>query len=470
MVLIMKKAAIIYGECSTSLQKKAISLLSEILLDYTFAYPICASVQESEQFADRLRIYVGTKETNAYIKENSDVILTRDEEYAIKVSGDLVTIEGKDDAGVVYGCMDFYNKYLVHLEYPHHPDLYRVNPFESGFPDFTYSSCPAIKNRGIWTWGHVIYDYRAFIDNMVKLKMNTLILWNDFVPLNAREMIEYAHSLNIKLIWGYSWLWESSFEGFSLEKAKNSIDAIIEKYEKEYLPLGGDGIYFQSFTETGSDYLNGVLIAEAVTDLVNKAAGRLLEKYPHLELQFGLHAESVQNKLEYIKRVDPRVRIVWENCGAFPFSYLPNDTGDFDGTIRFVEEISHLRGEDDKFGVVTKGLVKLDWTAFSHMEGQIFPGVSSTHLQNDRIRRKSKIWRYIQAYWLTSAPKAHEMAKALRDFKNGDLFVTALVEDGMFERKIMFPVALYSEMLWNTEDDTSEMINEVALREYVDFA
>lgn len=466
----MKKVAIIYGECKTSLQKKAISLLSEILLDYTFAYPICASVQESEQFADRCRIYVGTKESNPYIRETSDATLTHDEAYSIKVTGDIVLIEGKDDAGVVYGCMDFYHKYLVHLEYPHHPDLYRVNPFESVFPDYAYSSYPSIKHRGIWTWGHVIYDYRAFIDNMVRLKMNTLVIWNDFVPLNAREMIDYAHSLNIKLIWGYSWLWETSFEGFSIEKAENSIDAIIEKYETDYLPLGGDGIYFQSFTETTSDSINGILIAEAVTKLVNKASARLLEKYPHLELQFGLHTESVKNKLEYIKQVDPRVRIVWENCGAFPFSYLPNDVWNFDETLRFVEEISHLRGDDDRFGVVTKGLVKLDWTAFSHMEGQIFPGVSSKYLQNDRIKRKSKIWRYIQAYWLTSAPKAHEMAKALRDFKNGDLFVTALVEDGMFERNIMFPVALYSEMLWNTDGDTSQMINEVALREYVDFA
>ena len=466
----MKKVAVIYGACKTPLQKKAISLLSEMLLDYTFEYPICASVQESKKLADSFRIYVGTKETNAFIRENSDTILTRDEEYFIKVTGGIAMIEGKDDAGVVYGCMDFYNKYLVHLEYPHHPDLYRINPFENVLPDYTYSSFPSIKNRGIWTWGHVIYDYRSFIDNMVKLKMNTLILWNDFVPLNAREMVDYAHSLNIKLIWGYSWLWETSFDGFSIEKAENSIEAIIEKYEKEYLPLGGDGIYFQSFTETANDSINGILIAEAVTDFVNKVSSRLLKKYPDLELQFGLHAESVKNKLEYIKNVDPRVRIVWENCGAFPFSYLPNDIGEFDATVGFVEKISHLRGKDDKFGVVTKGLVKLDWTAFSHIDGQIFPGVSSKYLQNDRIRRKSKIWRYIQAYWLTSAPKAHEMARALRDFKNGDLSVTALVEDGMFERNIMFPVALYSEMLWNTEADTSEMINEVALRGYVDFA
>lgn len=466
----MKKIAIIYGKYENSLQKKAVSLLSEILLDYTFEYPVCAELSEREKFSDRFCIYVGTKETSEYIKENSDKVLLHAEEYAIKVSDGSAIIEGSDDAGVLYGCMDFYNKYLVHLEFPHDPVVFRVNPLDRALPDFEYSSYPSIKSRGIWTWGHVIYDYRSFIDNMVKLKMNTIIIWNDFAPINAREMIDYAHSLNIKLIWGYSWLWDTNCGEFSIENAENSIDSIIEKYEKEYLPLGGDGIYFQSFTETGKDSVGGIVIAKAVTDLVNKASARLLEKYPDLELQFGLHAESVRNKLEYIKNVDPRVRIVWENCGSFPFGYIPKKLDNFDQTVDFVERISHLRGESDRFGVVTKGLVKLDWSCFEHLDGQISLGSCSKYMANNRIERKNKIWRYIQAYWLTSAPKAHEMAKALRDFKDGDLVVTALVEDGMFEKNIMFPVALYSEMLWDTNGSTTDMINEVALRGYVDFA
>lgn len=44
---------------------------------------------------------------------------------------------------------------------------------ESPLPDFELNSRPAVKNRGIWTWGHVIYDYRSFIDNMVMLKLST---------------------------------------------------------------------------------------------------------------------------------------------------------------------------------------------------------------------------------------------------------------------------------------------------------
>ena len=53
--------------------------------------------------------------------------------------------------------------------------------------------------------------------------------------------------------------------------------------------------------------------------------------------------------------------------------------------------------------------------------------------------------------------------------KQGDLCVTALVEDGMFEKQIMYPAALYAEMLWDAEADIKETLSMVALREYVTF-
>lgn len=33
-------------------------------------------------------------------------------------------------------------------------------------------------------------------------------------------------------------------------------------------------------------------------------------------------ATSVAQKLDRIAQIDPRVRIVWEDCGAFPYAYL----------------------------------------------------------------------------------------------------------------------------------------------------
>ena len=117
-----------------------------------------------------------------------------------------------------------------------------------------------------------------------------------------------------------------------------------------------------------------------------------------------------------------------------------------------------------------RGLTKLDWPSFSHQDGAVFPGTSSDAMKTDRIIRRSKDWKYFQAYWLKNGDKAYEMIKAMEKSKEGRLMITALVEDGMFEKNLMFPVALYSEMLWNTKSDFKEMLTEVALRDYVTFA
>lgn len=467
----MKKVAIIHGKLDNALQKKAVEVLSKIVLDYTIDYPICFEYESEKDYSDFNCIYLGTKENNPYIAQNSKAGNIPWEGYDLRVENGVAVIEGGDDAGVVYGCIDFYNKYIVNFEYTDDDNCFIINPFAGEkLPDYKHSSSPAIKERGIWTWGHVIYDYKGFFDNMLQLKMNTVIIWNDHVPVNAKELIEYAHSLNIKVIFGFSWLWDVDCAKNDLTHLDGFSEEIFQKYEKEYSALGLDGIYFQSFTELQTEEIGGVLIAEAVTDFVNKTASLFFEKYPDLELQFGLHATSVKQRLNYIKNVDNKIRIVWEDCGAFPFSYLPNNIGGFDETCTLTKEIANLRGKEDCFGVVTKGLTKLDWSAFEHPQGPQFIGTSTEFLKHNRIMRKAKIWKYLQAYWLTNAPKAHEMVKVMKEAKNGDLYITALVEDGMFEENIMFPVALFSEMMWDCDTDTNKMINEVALRNYVDFA
>lgn len=467
---IMKKIYIIHGELEKPLQKKAVEVLSKLLLDYSFEYPACFHYSKTVDCEDAIHIYIGTKKNNPIIKQLSVASLSYEEEYCIKVKDSSVYIEGFDDSGVLYGCIDFYNKYLLKLEYPHDAWRFAVNPFDKPLPDFELISRPSVKNRGIWTWGHVIYDYRGFIDNMVMLKMNCITIWNDFAPVNAREIINYAHDCGIKVYWGYSWGWENGCKHTTLEDLLNTSDDIIEKFENEYATLDVDGIYFQSCTELNTEKIGDKIIAEAVCELVNKTALKLFDKYPDLELQFGLHATSVKNRLDVIRNVDKRIRIVWEDCGSFPFSCIPKDVEDFEKTKDFVNRIANLRGDDDKFGVVTKGIVKLNWFAFEHLKGAAFVGTSSKFMKHNRVVRKNKIWKYIQAYWIAYAPKAHEMVKTLSEIKNGDLYITPLVEDGMFEENIMYPIALFSEMMWDCNSDVSEMMSDVALRGYVDFA
>lgn len=467
----MKKVAIIYGELKNDIQKRAIEELSAILLDYTAEYPICV-VRGEDAHEEFRRIYIGTKESNRYISCHSNGNLTTPESYSIIVKDDTVTIEGADDAGVLYGVLDFYNKYIIKFEHSKirgtNEDWF--NPFEAeALPEFELISAPAAKERGLWTWGHVIYDYRGYLHNMMKLKMNSVIIWNDFAPTNARDIVAYAHSCNIKVYWGFDWLWDTDCGRFRIGNLEGEAERIFRNYEEQYADSDGDGIYFQTFTERKVDNIDGILIAEAAAKFVNQTSALFYEKHPNLEIQFGLHATSVKNKLEFIRTVDPRIRIVWEDCGAFPFSYLPTELGNFNETNELVGKIACLRGEGERFGVVTKGTVTLDWSKFKHQGGSQCIGVSSRYMRENHLCRRARQWRYIQTGWISNADRAIEMIGQMCRAKEGDLSIFGLVEDGMFEEKIFFPVALYSEMLWDCDENIKEMIKAVSMRNYVSF-
>ena len=101
----MKKNTIIYGELSSGIQKKAVSLLSELLLDYTLEYPACYPVNAPQCSDNTRKFYIGTKTTNTAFEMLQASPLSREEEYRITVLDDNVYIEGFDDAGVLYGCI-----------------------------------------------------------------------------------------------------------------------------------------------------------------------------------------------------------------------------------------------------------------------------------------------------------------------------------------------------------------------------
>lgn len=360
----MKPIIIVHGKKS-KIMNNAVRMLTETILDFCNILPECVSHKDFVRDTERTYIFIGTKQNNNFIKSNSKDILTKNEEYKITVNGDIV-IEGFNEAGVLYGCIDFYEKYLMKSELTHDHADYFKNIFEDKLPIFEYQSAPDITERGLWTWGHVIYDYKSYIDNMMKLKMNTLIIWNDCVPYNAEEMIEYAHSANIKIYWGFPWVWDTNCATLDLKSIMSKSDEIAEYYEKNYAHLNRDGIYFQSFTEVKTDKIGDISVAEAVKDFVNKTAEKIFAKNPDLELQFGLHATSVKNKLEHIKNTNPKIRIIWENCGAFPFDYIPKNVEDSEEMLDFTKKIAVLREKNDKFGVVLKGFTCLDWSEFKH--------------------------------------------------------------------------------------------------------
>lgn len=163
----------------------------------------------------------------------------------------IIAIAGNDTAGVLNGVMHF-NAEVLGVKYVEDDPKKRSEIFNQ-MVDFALSEAPKLENRGIWTWGYVIYDYRRFLDNMARLRMNMLTIWNDCPPINIAEIIDYAHSRGIKIVLGFHWGWGMD----EIDLTKNSHVQILKKsvlknYEQNYAKLPHDGIYFQTLTETSA--------------------------------------------------------------------------------------------------------------------------------------------------------------------------------------------------------------------------
>lgn len=387
----------------------------------------------------------------------------------------MVVIAGNDDHGTVYGCVDFCNQYCGYVIYKcgrytnSMAEGYFDTPFHEKLPQWSKISAPDVAERGIWTWGHTIYDYKAFLDNMFLMKLNEIVIWNDYAPINAEDVVDYAHKLGIKLIWGFAWGWGtdcSTSAKLDDESLKKLQDDIVAKYEREYANSNCDGIYFQSFTELQTAYIGDKLIAETVVDLVNDTAGMLLSKYPDLHIQFGLHAWSVKDHTQFIAKVDPRVYIIWENCGCFPFdgefSAQGDDSnpGDLAATCAFVEKIAVLRGKEDKFGVVLKGMTLLDWTTFVHQQPGLILGQRSKRFVEERTQRQTRIWKHLQTDWVRHIENVRSTVQSIiKEEKPSN--VQCVIEDGLFENTIALPVAIYAETLWDCHQEGKETIQQV---------
>lgn len=477
----MGKRWILLNDNYEGIEKNAVNMLYAAMSGHLqYVLPIKSTHNVSdEELAKSNIIIVGKACDNKFIKKiksrNMVSIPEKEESYSIYVGesvfcseNQMIVIAGHDASGVLYGCMDFLNKYLGDLIY-NKKDIWTESTFDEPFNNklntWQFSSYPAIKKRAIWTWGHVIYDYRKFFENMAKLRLNEIVIWNDVAPLNAKDVIEYAHNLNIKVIWGFAWGWEVSCKdtlGKYDEKALAELkEQVIEVYENQYANTGCDGIYFQSFTEMQNDYVNGKCIAKLVTELVNDIAGSLFNKYPNLHIQFGLHATSVKKHLEHIKKVDKRIHIIWEDCGSFPYDYYADKVVDFDETLAFTEKILHLRGESEKWGAVLKGMLKLDWQKFEHFSSPYILGERTNQYIEKRQIEKNRIWKLQQADWLKNAEYVRRIIETVAKSAK-DTVVQALVEDAMFENKIIFPVALYAEMMWTPTQNSLEMIGQVS--------
>ena len=395
--------------------------------------------------------------------------------FAVKVvknpeneEGRLVFLTAHTERELFYAVTSFLDDYLPTC-YPYGgANLMPDKTFDYPLPETSYSKVSDHKKRSIFTWGHSINDFRAYIDNMARVRLNELIIWNDYIPINIDEIIEYAHSYGISVILGYSWGWRE-IGNKATEITEECIEAlkekVVETYRRDYAPVGCDGIYFQSFTERNEERVGGKLISELVTEMVNDIASKLWRITPQLRLIFGLHATSVRNHLKEIALVDPKIEILWEDCGSFPFNYASylSDESKYEKTLEYVDEILELRGGRG-VGFAFKSVMMLDWTKKVGQPGPYVMGENSRDIADHDLRLRRGSWRCYASDWMRYGEYARRTVEFINENQLGD---TTLCIAGTFDGGIYLPFALYADMFLGISEPYADILDRVAKRPYV---
>ena len=461
---------------SDEIEKNAVKILYGVVRHYL---PYVLTVCEAKEITENDNIiYVGTLKSNDLLTHLANDFYTpetKSEGYSLKVAPSVrakdrtdIVIQGADSKGVLNGVYDFIHYYIDDLlKYTGYIWKNRHQPFIDECLEFERRSAPSILNRGLWTWGHVIYDYKRYIENMAACKMNMLIMWNDFAPINGREIVDYAHSYGIKVIWGYPCAWGYDVDPTNDKEMEKWCDRVLEVYNVEYSHLGGDGVYFQGFTETNQKEINGKPIAELISVWVNNVADKLHSRYPQLYVQFGIHATSIGKNYALMSKINQDVTVVWEDAGGFPYNYDPRKGMSVERTLEYTDGLlSAVSGNGGRFGAVLKGFTCLNWSQFEHYKGRCIVGESDPIFMKKRGLEKEFFWDFSQPYWINNAGALKKYVQTLVSYKLVDSTVTALVEDAMFEEYIRKEIGIYSELLWDSDADVNKILEMVCHSEH----
>ena len=428
-------------------------------------------------------LLLGTVKNNRWLaelqKEGKFPAPTTPEGYTLAVleapwdkTKKVYAICGADANGVLYGVEEFAARIFRNScvdECPellrHHFDSNMVIDLREKNPILDTASgivteAPAVQDRGIWCWGFVIYDYRRFLDNMARLKMNMLTIWNDCPPLNAREIIEYAHSRGIRLIWGFHWGWGLKTGDLSSVAFRHEIrDHVVKNFKENYAPLNVDGIYFQTLTEHNELEINGRSVASLCCELVNDTAKTLYAEHPGLHIQFGLHATSIRERYPEFKALDDRLIITWEDLAGVPFNYILTEASvrNAESALAYAKEIAMFR-PGTPFATVPKGWCHLRWGAEFEHHGPFILGERHPTYIRERLEERQPVLDRSNHYWYRHYPLATRFFREITAIKPPSILATGLVEDAMFEARIQPGVALLGEMLWNPHQPDTEIL------------
>lgn len=368
----------------------------------------------------------------------------------------LLVVAGSDPVGALYGSQEVAARLSLegHLLDGFSSRRHWLESWEG----FSATEKPAMDRRGIWTWGCAIYRFRSFVDQMAKLKLNTLVIWNDQVPLNAAEVIDYAHLKGVRVILGFHCGWGHA-NSVDISKASDRaaiVRNVRSTYEEQYAHLPHDGVYFQTLTEHSDRNLAGASTASWVCQIINDTAEALLGSYPDLRMEFGVHGTSIGEDDVELRAVDSRVELVWEDCGSMPYAYFADQIENVDHALAWSKRLAELR-PDREFAMVAKGWMQLRWEQdFENHEDFILGEQSVDWIRKRLVARESE-WEKINHHWYRNYPLAASFYRELSRL-NVKMTVTGLIEDGLLEEKIQPSVALFAETLWNPWQSDADLL------------
>ena len=462
---------IVYGEYA-GCERRAVEFLSTeigalIQRDagvYTLHVVPCERVG-AESETNRNAVVIGTRGSNALLREMLSESDVPEGGYLVRVTErngrQLVLIAGDTPAAAIWGAVDFVDDGLAKMrtrggDYA----LYLSGIFEKPrLPAYESRRSPKTKRRSIFSWAHVMNDYRTYFRNLARMKFNEAILWNEFPPLNAREVAEYARSWGIEILWGWSWGWSTNCHNVDFDHLKELEDDIVRQWREVWRPCGGGGIYFQSFTEINEADLKGHSVAETVVKLVNGAAGRILADEPDLRIVFGLHSASVKSRLAEIAKTNLRLEILWENCGGFPYNLTGGTQDETEGFVRKLLDMGR-----PATGFAYKSQVLQDWHRFAHQAGPYVLGQNSRAVIAEDRRVVEPLWQRFEREWLMRGEQAHAMTRLIqsRAENKGSLNVV-----GNLNEPIHVSTALCAELFWNADEPYEKILERVLSRAWL---
>ena len=325
-------------------------------------------------------------------------------------------------------------------------------------PSYERVRRPQTPVRSVFSWGHVVDDYRMFFREMARNRFNRVILWNEHPPVNATEVVKEAHAWGLELLWGFAWGWSTEDCVHSkTDDLKALGDKVFAEWRDVWRPLGGDGIYFQSFTEQTRTRIGSRSVAEMVVELVNDVSSRIHRENPKLNIVFGLHATSVVDDLETVSSVDPSLEILWENCGekfgGFPY-YEVDDRPD-DAFVKRILDLGH------RSGLVWKCQLRQDWSRWEHQSGAYVLG----HAGKDLLKRDRSVaaplHRFYEELWMRRGEEAYDHIRTVRNSGRQPVEFNAVAEHNP---PFSYPTVVQAELFWNSEDSWDDIQRRARLR------